>query len=471
MERARPFLPRLALLGVAFAVLLLALTTRVPKWLTDFDQGFYITIAYDIDRHGVFSNGPFDQTDSTVATPPPGMFFGPVYPALVYAAMQVDPRFERAVACALEAQQKRRDYRTCEVYALPIHLLHAFLLALGVVAIGNAARIIAGGWIAFWGAGGTALAGLLFEADLFSFIMTESLSFSFYSVTTALLIAGFSCGRRVFFIAAGCALAILCLTRASYLVLVPATALLILGAGFFNLATTRIGWRHAALFVAAFLLVFTPWIVRNAVSLQKIAVTEEYGSASLVERFAFNTMTLKEFTLAFGYCVPGIGPLAVNALAGDGAMSRFEWDAPGSFFAEGRARRNALTAQHQKLDPIMSGLLRDELSQNGWRHVAVAIPLAWCGAWVSGPWSLVFLPLFVAALVMTLRRRDPRLLLYAAPGLVMLALHAGLANHYPRYNLGLIGPYAVGAAWLALTLARSRESASHLRSQSRARAP
>jgi hypothetical protein len=31
----------------------------------------------------------------------------------------------------------------------------------------------------------------------------------------------------------------------------------------------------------------------------------------------------------------------------------------------------------------------------------------------------------------------------------MLALHAVVANHYTRYNLILIGPFAVGAAWIA----------------------
>ena len=39
-------------------------------------------------------------------------------------------------------------------------------------------------------------------------------------------------------------------------------------------------------------------------------------------------------------------------------------------------------------------------------------------------------------------------LLYAAPALVMLGLHAGIANHYTRYNLILIGPFCAGAAWI-----------------------
>ena len=43
---------------------------------------------------------------------------------------------------------------------------------------------------------------------------------------------------------------------------------------------------------------------------------------------------------------------------------------------------------------------------------------------------------------MAVRRSKPLFLLYAAPPLVMLGLHAAVANHYTRYNLILIGPFA-----------------------------
>jgi DNA replication protein DnaC len=35
----------------------------------------------------------------------------------------------------------------------------------------------------------------------------------------------------------------------------------------------------------------------------------------------------------------------------------------------------------------------------------------------------------------------------------MLALHAALANQFTRYNLILIGPFSVGAAWIMTSLA------------------
>ena len=95
------FISRVVLVLVAFATLATAILLRPAKWLSDFDQSFYITIAYDIVRHGVFSNGVFDKVDSTREAPPSGRFFGPVYPALVAAAMKIDSRFRRAVDCSV----------------------------------------------------------------------------------------------------------------------------------------------------------------------------------------------------------------------------------------------------------------------------------------------------------------------------------------------------------------------------------
>ena len=46
-----------------FAALAAAILARPEKWLTDFDQAFYLSIAYDLNHHGVFSNGVFDNVD------------------------------------------------------------------------------------------------------------------------------------------------------------------------------------------------------------------------------------------------------------------------------------------------------------------------------------------------------------------------------------------------------------------------
>ncbi len=144
---------RVAFALCVFVVLATAIWTRTPKWLGDFDQSFYLTIAYDMERYGVFSNGVFDDVDSTVAKPPPGTFFAPIYPTLLYAVGKIDQRFGRATACVVEYNYKRRDGSECEVYARPINLLHALFLTLGVLAIARAAELIRPGDISFYSCG------------------------------------------------------------------------------------------------------------------------------------------------------------------------------------------------------------------------------------------------------------------------------------------------------------------------------
>src|SRR5664280_1551547 len=82
-------------------------------------------------------------------------------------------------------------------------------------------------------------------------------------------------------------------------------------------------------------------------------------------------------------------------------------------------------------------------------------PLGWCGMWVGWLWSLLLVPLSGWACVRDARQSQPLLLLYAAPAIVMLGLHAAVANQSTRYNLILIGPFSVGAAWISSATLRN----------------
>lgn len=444
---------------LVFAVLLGAIGSRVPKRLNDFDQSFYLTIAYDMQRHGVFSNGIFDDVDSTSSRPQPGMFFVPVYPALILLAMKLDRRFADAVECAVLANHKKIDGSVCDIYARPINILHAALLTVGVLVIAATASLIIGAPAAFFVAGLLSMVGLVFEAELFSYIMTESISFGLFSLFGFLLMIAIRDFRALNWAAVGFTLGILCLCKPSFMALAPVTAIILCVRWWFHCPRSRSALlRNATVCALGFALVIGPWIARNGLIVGKWGLTEEYGAAALVERFSYNDMTVREAAFAFPYCLPVIGAPLVNVVADPQDMARFEWDSPGGFFEAGRARRNTLLATHTKLDPVFGGILRDELRANGIRHLLVSIPLAWCGAWVSGAWSLFMIPLFVVACFVALRRRKPLLLYYAAPAVVMIALHAAVANHYSRYNLGFIGPLAVGAA--ALLFARRDAPAS-----------
>jgi hypothetical protein len=201
-------------------------------------------------------------------------------------------------------------------------------------------------------------------------------------------------------------------------------------------------------------------LARNYIAVGKFSLTKEYGSAALVERFAYDDMTAREFLLAFPYCTPGIGDLLFDKVYGADSMHRFVFHTPESFFHVGRERRDTLIAQNGQLDPLMGRLVRDEMATNWWRYVLVNVPLVWCGMWPGGIVTLLLLPLFVLSLLQAVRRREPALIFYAAPAVLMLGLHAAVGNHYTRYNFILIGPYSIGAAWIicsALPYARWRE--------------
>jgi hypothetical protein len=272
------------------------------------------------------------------------------------------------------------------------------------------------------------------------------------------LVAAWASARPRYFILAGGLLGALCLTRPSFQVLLPVAAGLSLLNGF-RLPAPR--WasvgKHVLALSVAFAVVVGAWVARNAVSIGKVALTEEYGSVVLIERFAYNDMTAREFLLAFPYCMPGIGDLAFDQVYGKDSMHRFVYHTPDSFFHVGRGRRDALVQEHGRLDPLIGGIVRDELRANWWRHLLVSIPLAWCGVWVGWLWALLMVPLFGYACVQAvrparaLRQPQPLLLLYAGPAIAMLGLHAAVANHYTRYNLILIGPMAVGTAWIIST--------------------
>jgi hypothetical protein len=86
------------------------------------------------------------------------------------------------------------------------------------------------------------------------------------------------------------------------------------------------------------------------------------------------------------------------------------------------------------------------MASKWWRYLLVNIPLAWCGMWPGGIVTLLLLPLFVISVVKAVTAREPNLLFYSTPAILMLGLDAAIGNHYTRYNLILIGPYSIGAA-------------------------
>ena len=122
--------------------------------------------------------------------------------------------------------------------------------------------------------------------------------------------------------------------------------------------------------------------------------------------------------------------------------------------------RDKLVEAHGRLDPLIGELIRNEMRERWWWYLLVSVPLGWCGMWVGGlPRPRARAAVRVRPASRAVRRSKPLFLLYAAPPLVMLALHAAVANHYTRYNLILIGPFAAGAAWMIARMTASLAAA------------
>jgi hypothetical protein len=146
--------------------------------------------------------------------------------------------------------------------------------------------------------------------------------------------------------------------------------------------------RQLSVFAVAWLVVIGPWLVRNSYSVGKWGLSEEYGTATLVERFAFDTMSQCEFLLAFPYCLPAIGEPVAKWAFGPNSMDRFLYSTPGSFFDLGRSQREQLVTAHGRLDPLLGEIVRDEMRERWWRYLLVTIPLGWCGMWAGGSYLL-----------------------------------------------------------------------------------
>src|SRR5262249_47447554 len=326
-----------------------------PDWkLRDFDQVFYVTIAYDLDRYGTFSDGIFDPVDSSIEPAQPGMFFGPVFPVMVLAVMKLDHRFAEAVRCSVDSNRGHRDETTCEAYEVPIRMLNSILLAIGAAAVGLAADLIfrRPPWT-FLLAVLFATAALANEAHIFSFVMTESTIFAIYSVFAWMLLRALTRPSAIRFAVAGVTLGLLALTKPSFAVLLPAALAIVFAFGYWIAKISRILISvHILVFALAFACVVAPWMVRNYISLGKFALTKEYASAVLVERFAYDDMTAQEFFLAFAYCTPGIGDLLFDKVTGADSMHRFMFQTSGSFFHTGREQRDSLIERNGQIDPL-----------------------------------------------------------------------------------------------------------------------
>lgn len=448
----------LSALALILGVLALLWPRAAVIPLSSYDQRFYLGIAYDLRHFGHFTDGFSYAGGGPDEMRPPGMRFTPLYPAFLAAASRFDPGLRRNFECVERtAGLDPTCPRAAPVARAAQFLMLAgfyWLLWAGIGRVTGSARI---GW------NGLALA--LMTAPLLlrsvNTLMTETMSLllSAAACTLAAEAAERTRGDALrgrslaCWLGCGLVLGLAVLSRPAFLYLFWAA----LAAGAIAAAWTLHARPARAAGVAADVGAFTggaalvmlPWMLRNALTLHRFALSFGYASHTLIQRVAFNAMTPREYGLSFICWLPdgaGLGRL----VAGIRACDRFGWDEhPDSFYSIGTGplMRQSLAASggwaHHLTYVVHHYLLAEPL-----KHLLVTLPLALRGLYVNHYWGLVLAPVSALAIVQAARRGRLGILLLSLPAWLLLLFNALVAVNQPRYNLLLILPFSLAGAML-----------------------
>jgi 4-amino-4-deoxy-L-arabinose transferase-like glycosyltransferase len=372
---------------------------------------------------------------------------------MLAAVASIDPVLRDGMACVV-ATEDRPD--ACGSAAPVMRALQFAMLAGFYLLVWWIGGEVGGSLVMAWASLGLALltaSALLRAADL---LMTEMTTLLLATAAIAAWLRSIR-GDRPMVWAAGCGalLAATALTRPGFFYLLPFS---VAAAG--TLAAMRwrapVGWRRTVARAAAGATVLAPWYLRNWLVLGRAALTYGYDSHTLVQRIAFDTMTWREYGQAYLCWLPD-GTSLGRRFIGPHGCDRFGWDdQPTSFYTLGlRHMLDETLRAAGGYDHHLSYLLHAYIFRMPLWHLAVTVPLALRGAYVSHWWGFVLLPVCLAMVVVAIRRGRHRYLAVALPALFMLAFNAAVAVNQPRYNLLLVPAYAVAGAW-GLRAAASR---------------
>ena len=450
--------------AIAIGALAAAMGTRYPV----LDELTYISVAVDIYEHGIYGDGNFAPRAAVRNGPIPGQFFAPLYPGLIAGLMAIDSRFADEVQCVFAAY-KRDVPPECGKRYTALVVTQTLLAAATCLFLWLAARLVTGSLVVSWLALAVAISAGAYSAYAIRFL-TEGLAFTVFSAASlALLVAWRGGGRWGRWAWAGAALGVAALTRPSYAYVLyaalPAAALAL--PLLKNVGRGRMALSVGALAVG-YLLVAGPWMARNHALFGDWGITGGYASFILVERIAYNAMTWGEWGAAFVYWLPDFGDSLAASLFDPALVARLNIESPAGFSELGKSvlRAETLAAAGGR-EAHLGYLIREGILADPIKHLAVTLALAWRGVWIAKYWGLVTVLLFVPVLVVAIRRRWDDFILYALPAWFMVGFHGFTSVSIDRYNLTLIPPLSIAAAWaihaasgrMAGALRRGRPSA------------
>ena len=447
---------RSASLNALMLVALVMLTTFVVGlYSQDDDAPHSDEIVYLRHAWSVFQFSTFGAASRPDASPPPAADIAPGYPVFVAMVLRASTSSADGLRCVLWPDKQESNGCTAELDRVRFVQLAVWSVCAGLLFV----------WLfPLLGSRKLAFAAIVILAasGAIGYFTSRFLTESLYVGPACLFMVAYA--RAIdetsssWTVVAGAILGVVALIRPNFfhlsLLLSCALPLLMTRRG----ATVRAAVRRAAMFLLTFLVVISPWLMRNTIEFDRTAITVAYGSRALSTRLAYNDMTRREWVAGWIYWLPDFGDKLARNLWGDEASERLDLGSPMGFYQAGRGtmRAEVLAATGVDLDShtrqeagmALSWLVRNKVLGEPVRHAAVTLLLAWRGLFVQKYFGLIGA---LALVVGVVRRRTMiarPLYLLLLPAAVLLLFNAAISLNIPRYNLILLLPMSIAIAAL-----------------------
>lgn len=429
----RTFSPVLLALFFIFAFQVFNLKLERPQ---PDSYGWYINYAESLYRTGTFGHSGSEDKPSNVISP--------LYPALLSGIMFLDENVANTFHCFKFSKEKK----TCEMKHESVIYVQMLFAVLSLFFIWLIAYELTGNIVIAWL---SLLAGLL-SGQLQYFanhILTESLAIPLQCMFVFGLVKLFKTHASLWFAFVGINLGLLTLVRPEYLYIF---FLLLLIVTIWMVRISKPFIKSLIFFMLGFVILVAPWSIRNQVHFDSFSLTDNYGERVLAQRLAYNRMSWQEWGVAFIYWFPDFGDSLSKRIFDEKHYRKLDFS-PESYYQSDAADIVAKMRAQDELEPV-TYLLKTHVYNDLFKHVAVSLPLAWRGIFVSKYWGILGAVCLVCCLLMKLRINKRLLIICLASISPLLALYAGISVSVPRYYLILIPFYSVAIGTCLEQLAR-----------------
>ena len=428
-----------------------------PRQLRTGDSYIYLSTAKHLVDKGVLTNGTFGATHPEKGKDGQGSFFTPLYPAFLSIFMRGDKNFYEDSACHIaskngsEAEKCSNRYESVISAQILLSALTCLIIWLGALLL---TKNLAISWLSLVIGLSSGVYGQ-FSTE----IMTESLLFPLFAAAS--LLAALAWQKRedvkmsgLLWLASGLVFGLVTLTRPAYAYLIYASfVFLFLACAFLTKQNFMTALRYPILLIAGFAICIMPWILRNGLATGDYVISKGYGPFVLVQRLAYNDMSMEEWSASFIYHLPDFGDSLSEKIFGKEATERFDYGNKDGFFYVGHtALREKISTEAGSEDNIMSHALKEYLIPNLPKHFMTSVAMVFNGLWIGKYWGLVAIPLFIAAFFLAIRRNWQELIVLSFPGWFMLGFHAFTSVNVTRYNMPLVPSLSLAAAWVLFLL-------------------